>query len=292
MKVVLYLLVGVVALLVASVLVLWLFYGGSPWPAAPPRVVEGGRLLGVVSLDPMGMTAVYGEGRRAVCRSFELRVLGEGAVKSVLIRGTLFLREAEFTRQPDGGIVMTRPVERSYSEDIYAVTLDGDFRVRKVDEAAWSRARRLTPEESQTEYGPGSSRRVFYHQGETLPPGRTTAGGLPLTRLGVGGAESEGWLLSQGGRHVAGFSHTSRRRRFKRPSLLPFSGEDDRIIGGTMYVDVFDGATGQRLARASKGHKESYDYYVFQQATWFEGRYFVMPLDNWFGSWLVGALPE
>ena len=119
-----------------------------------------------------------------------------------------------------------------------------------------------------------------------------TKGGLPLLRLGLGGAEPTGWLLSEGGRYAAGFSHTSRRRRFKRPSLLPFSGEDDRIIDGTMYVDFFDGLTGERLARATKGHKESFDMYVFRQAVWFDRRYFAMPLDNWFGSWLVGVLPE
>jgi hypothetical protein len=56
-------------------------------------------------------------------------------------------------------------------------------------------------------------------------------------------------------------------------------------------VDLFDGVTGQRLARATKGHKGSYDMYVFRQAVWFDGRYFAMPLDHWFESWLVGALP-
>jgi hypothetical protein len=59
-----------------------------------------------------------------------------------------------------------------------------------------------------------------------------------------------------------------------------------------MYVDIFDGATGGRLARASEGRQGSYDMYVFRQATWFDGRYFAMPLDHWFGSWLVGVMPE
>jgi hypothetical protein len=31
--------------------------------------------------------------------------------------------------------------------------------------------------------------------------------------------------------------------------------------------------------------------YVFQKAVWFDGRYFAMPLDVWFGSWLVGVPP-
>jgi hypothetical protein len=208
-------------------------------------------------------------------------------VKSLLIRGT-FVKD--FTTRPDGGLVQSDTEELLYSDAAYAVTLDGEFRVRKVDDAAWSRARPLGPEESETEYGAGASRRFSYYEGETLPKGGSTAGGLPLTRLGVGGAESEGWLLSEGARYVAGFSHTTRRRRFERPSLIPFGG-DDRILDGTMYVDLFDGVTGRRLARATKGHKGSYDMYVFRRAVWFDGHCFAMPLDNWFGSWLVGVFP-
>jgi hypothetical protein len=59
-----------------------------------------------------------------------------------------------------------------------------------------------------------------------------------------------------------------------------------------MYVDIFDGATGRRLARATKGRQGSYDMSVFHQARWFEGLYFAMPLRHDLGSWLVGALPE
>ncbi|HEX8688273.1 MAG TPA: hypothetical protein VF654_17295, partial [Pyrinomonadaceae bacterium] len=72
----------------------------------------------------------------------------------------------------------------------------------------------------------------------------------------------------------------------------PVLGGDDRIADGTMYVDVFDGLTGERLGRVTKGHKGSYDMSVFRQAVWFDRRYFAMPLDHGFEGWLVGALPE
>lgn len=288
MKVFLYGLVAVVGLLLAAAVVLWLFYGDSPWPAAPARVVEGGQSLRVVELDPNGLTIKYAENRWMMCQHFELRVSEEGGVKSLLIRGTFY---KNFTTRPDGSLVQSDPVELLYSDAAYAVTLDGEFRVRRVDDAVWSRARRLKPEETQTEYGAGASRRFSFYEGEARPKGGATAGGVALTRLEVGGAEREGWLLSEGGRYAAGFSHTTRRRRFERPSPLPFLGGDDRILDGTMYVDLFDGLTGERLARATKGHKGSYDMYVFRQAVWFDGRYFAMPLDNWFGSWLVGVFP-
>ena len=250
MRVVLYLGVAVVVLLAAAAAVLWLFYGDSPWPAAPPRVVEGGQSLRVVELDPGGLTIRSAENEWIVCQNFELRVSEEAGVKSLLIRGTFF---KDFTARPDGSLVRSDAGGLLYSDAAYAITLEGQFRVRKVDAAAWSRARPLRPEESETEYGPGASRRFYYDKGETLPKGGTTAGGLPLTRLGVGGAESEGWLLSEGAGYAAGFSHTTRRRRFERPPLIPFGG-DDRILDGTMYVDLFEGATGGRLARATKGH--------------------------------------
>lgn len=41
-----------------------------------------------------------------------------------------------------------------------------------------------------------------------------------------------------------------------------------------------------------EGHQGSFDMYVFRQATWFDGRYFAMPLRHSFGSWLVGVMPE
>ena len=287
MKLILYLVVVVVGLLFVAALALYMLYGSLP--ASPPRVVEGERLLRVVRLDSMGLTIKNEDGSWMVCRNFELRVLEEGGLKSLLIRGT-FVKD--FRKEPDGRLVQTDAKELLYSDDAYAVALDGSFATRKVDEGAWSRARRFTEEESETEYGAGSKRVYFYHDGETLPRGGETRGGLSLTRLATGGAELEGWQLSQEGRYVAGFSHTSRRRPFKRPSLIPFLGEDDRIADGTMYVDIFDGATDRRLAQATKGHQGSYDMYVFHQARWFEGRYFAMPLTNDFGSWLVGALPE
>ena len=281
MKVVVYLVVIVVGLLLLAALALFLLYGSLP--AAPPRVVEGERLLRVVELDSMGLTIKDDDGSWMVCKNFELRVSEEGGVKSLLIRGTFF---KDFTKEPDGRYVHSDSTELLYSDDAYAVALDGSFARRKVEEGVWSRARRFGPGELDTEFT-SSDRRLSPQEGETL-----AKGGLPLKGLGLAGAEAEGWLLSRGGGYVAGFSHTSRRRHFKRPSLIPFLGEDDRVADGTMYVDIFDGATGERLARASKGHQGSYDMYVFRQATWFDGRYFAMPLDHVFGSWLVGVMPE
>lgn len=282
MKVAVYIIVIMLGLVLLALLVLVLLYGSLP--AAPPRVLEGGRRLGVVELDPEGLTIKNDDGSWMVCRNFELRVAEEGGVKSLLIRGTYV---KDYTRRPDGTFVHSDTEELLYGDSAYAVALDGTFARRKVDEGVWERARRFENGELDTEYA-SSDRRLFKSQGET-----PTKGGLPLKSLGVGGAESEGWLLSPDARYVAGFSHTSRRRPFKKPSLFPiFGGDDDRIADGTMYVDFFDGSTGERFARASEGHQGSYDFYVFQQATWFDGRYFAMPLKHSFGSWLVGVMPE
>jgi hypothetical protein len=282
MKVAVYVIVVVAALLLLAALAFFILYGSLP--AAPPRVLEGESRLRVVEFDPEGLTIKNEDGSWYVCKKFELRVSEEeGGVKSLLIRGTF---PKSLRREPDGRLVQSDTEELLYGAHAYAVALDGSFARRKVDEGVWERARRLGPDELDTEYT-SSDRRLFNSQG-----GTPTKGGLPLKSLAVGGAESGGWLLSRDGRYVAGFSHTSRRRPFKRPSLIPFLGEDDRIADGTMYVDIFDGATGERRARASKGHRGSYDMYVFRQATWFGGRYFAMPLDHAFGSWLVGVMPE
>jgi len=288
MKVFVYIVVIVVGLLLLAAVALFLIYGSLP--AAPPRVLEGARRLRVVELDPMGLTIDNGDGSWTVCENFEPRVSEEGGVRSLLIRGT-FIKD--FTRQPDGRLVKSDTEELLYGDSAYAVALDGSFAQRKVDEGVWERARRFGPGELDSEFT-SSGRRFSLYQGETLPRGGATKGGLPLTGLKLAGAEAEGWLLSPDGRYVAGLSHTSRRRPFKKPSLIPFlgGGGDDRIADGTMYFDILDGATGRVLARASKGHRGSYDMSVFRQATWFDGRYFAMPLEHSFGSWLVGVMPE
>ena len=261
----------------------------------PPRVDEGAEWLRVVTLDPLGLTIKRGGAAWSVCNGFELRVLDEGGVKSLLVRGTLFVRGAEFGADAEGRVYESRPPQYEYSDSTYAVALDGSFRTRKIGAGEWARARELTDEERGVGHAYPATRK-FYRDGEgTLPEGGATRGGLPLTRLEVGGAEpsNSGWLLSQEGKYVAAFSHTSRRRAYKRPNLIPFlGGEDDRIAGGTMYVDVFDGAAGRRLARASRGHRGSSEFYVFEEAVWFEGRYFAMPLDSTLGAWLVGAFPD
>jgi hypothetical protein len=116
MKVIVYLLVGAVALLMAALLVLYVLYGDSPWPAAPPRVAEGGRWLRVVGLDPEGLTVRDGENSWMVCDNFELRVSEEGGVKSLLIRGTLV---KNYTREPDGRLVHSSSEELLYSDPAY-----------------------------------------------------------------------------------------------------------------------------------------------------------------------------
>jgi hypothetical protein len=142
MKVVLYLLVAVVALSVAAVFVLRLLFGDSPWPAAPPRVVEGGRRLGVVELDPKGLTINQGDGSWMVCRDFELRVSGEGGVESLLIRGTYLKDSRERLARDEGAQGLLRH-ERLPPGGLVRRALLRDAARRMVRELARRRDARL-----------------------------------------------------------------------------------------------------------------------------------------------------
>lgn len=288
MKVFVYVIVVVAALFLAA-FVLFVLFGSLP--AAPPRVVEGEGRMRVVELKPMGLTIKRGDGSWLVCEDFELRMSEEAGAKSLLIRGRDLVGDSEYGKGADGRAVVTKPARYKFSDSTYAVSLDGSFAQRKVDDDTWERARRFGPDELDSEYN-SSARRFFIYEGKTLPSEGATKSGLLIKSFALAGAETDHWLLSRDGSYVAGFSHTSRRRSSRKPSLMPFIGGDDGIADGTMYVDIFDGATGKRLALAAKGHRGSYEMHVFRQATWVDGRYFVMPLNGVFDSWLVGVMPE
>lgn len=282
--------VVVLALLIGVALTL--LYKSCFAARRPPQVSEGERWLHVVRLDIF--TIKQKDDSEIICREYELRLTGIAREKALLIRGRDIVREAEFSKDANGQIFVSRPIQYQYSDNIYSVNLDGSFTAGKIGKSAWDKARPVANNDMRPGYNSDGTRRLYGNESRQAAAGGSDTESVhdaPVSSA-VGGAELRHELLSQSGHYIASFSHTSRRRLFKRPSLFPLLGGDDGIANGTMYVDLFDGKTKRRLAQASQGHNGSLDMSVFEEATWVEDRYFVMPLEVLPRNWLIGVMPE
>lgn len=248
----------------------------------PPQVTHGEARLRIVRFPEQFMIKLA-ENRYELPQTEEFRFSRQGG-ESLLFRMKGYRAEGTGADPKTGAYV----VNYEYSDNAYAVSLDGRFDVRAVLETEWEQGqKRRETDDRGGDFEPDGSIRIYASEGleESAYKGR---------RLAKTGAEfySNVALVSPNGKWVAVFSHTSRRRWFKRPSLIPFMGGDDRIASGTMFVDLFDARTGERLATAQAPHEGSFDMYVFTQAAWIEDRYFVMPLDTFMRGAIIGIMPE
>lgn len=221
-----------------------------------------------------------------------------------MFRGRDVLNAPEFGQAADGSIVLTRDIEYAYSDNCYAVSLDGGFAPRDAAPGEWERGRKRRDDydvrgayDDMSIRQPDGSLCIWNRNGEEIVSYENpSADGFVRWRgreYKASGKElNSDALLSQDARRLAVFSHTSRRKLFKMPSLMPFLGGDDGIAGGMMFVDLYDASTGERIAAASLPHRGSMDMIVFSRAAWIGGRYFVMPTEFRASSYLLGIMPE
>ncbi len=271
--------------------------------ARPPKVTSGGKHLRFVKLPEHFRTQISGKSYRIFWQYLEIRMSDVGGEKAMLLRGSDMAKPAEFAEDSNGKLFVKREIEYEYSENMYAVSLDGSFTVRGVDSLEWERGRplptddeRRADESNRDVYNPDGSLTIFNVNdrgviGYDNIDAKNFVDFKGRSYKASGKELNSTALLSQDAKWAAVFSHTSRRRLFKRPSLFPFLGGDDRIASGTMYVDIYDVGTGERIAAAQTPHRGSGDMYVFKQAVWVEGRYFLMPLRTSPPIYMVGAMP-
>jgi hypothetical protein len=169
-----------------------------------------------------------------------------------------------------------------YSDDRFAVSLNGASRVRKVNAAEWDAAEK--PLHS-------------YHFIESFENPQVTGEGVKYNdRLYRKSGESWGnevTLVSPRGTWIAVFSYTGR----KEPQpLFPIFGPNTEPGRGEVFLDLYDISSGERViaARVSYGgtkggHAPSM---LFSHSLWVGDSYFVMPLDWQLDACLVGVLPE
>lgn len=164
-----------------------------------------------------------------------------------------------------------RGSESVYSDAFYAVSLDGNFRVRKATADEWERAEQI-----------GNTRQQILsnrHKAPTAPPTHTEKAvlykGKEFSKSGEFFGNPVG-LISSNGRWLAVFSFSSSAR--PTSSWSPLSGaEKDEPRPGEIFVDVYD-TSGQRI-QSGRTRYDNSPSMLFGGAIWVGDRYLVVPLD-------------
>ena len=188
--------------------------------------------------------------------------------------GTLYGKEsAEFP--------VTSPDYDYYSDNRFAVSLDGQIRIKKVTEDEWNAGEKLL----QSYY--------FIHKDDA----QVTPEGLRYNeRLYRKAGESWGnsvALVSPRKTRIAIFSYTSREK--VSDSIIP-GLKSTEPGSGEVFLDVYDLSSGEKVgvARSPYGQKPNgfAPSMIFGASVWIEDRYIVMPLDPDLSRSLIGMFPD
>lgn len=229
--------------------------------ANPPSVSKGASRLGVVQF-PKHFSRTDSDGGEKIITTieYEVRQPADSPVNKLLFG------------MKDWRVELRKEV---YSENFYAVSLDGYFQVRPASEQEWNQSRKLPSV-----------------QGKEIPlvPITNAEDGVQYHGKEYGTGASESWTRamkfpSPNGRWLAVFGDTSKES--KRPGIPGFSGRGR--TKGTMFVDVYDTISGEKILAGYAPHRGgAYPDQLFINAIWLEDRYLVVPLDAnaWHGAFL------
>jgi hypothetical protein len=169
-----------------------------------------------------------------------------------------------------------RPVR---SENVYALSLDGKLRVRGATAAEWDAGEALPRGgEGLSAGGDEETPEGVRYRGKTFPKSGSSWGSYVA-------------LPSPRGSRLAVFSYKGGPKS-ALPPLVPLDSNapPDEPESGTLFVDVYDTSTGERLAFGSSAYNRSPASAFFGRAFWAGDDYFVMPLDVFGQTCLLGLL--
>lgn len=184
------------------------------------------------------------------------------------------------SRGPDGGGMRGRQRRTNYSTDIYAVALDGTYRVRAATPAEWDAAKEIKATQTrrtldETHSTLGGERRDYRHFA------RTGANwGTPKALV------SSDWITV--------FSYTphdsAQAARPHAPSAQTTQQTASRA-GGTLHVEIYDTRPGELMLAGRMPYAGSANA-VFERARWYDQNYLVIPLEESYRSCQLWMLPE
>ena len=196
----------------------------------------------------------------------------------------LFAIKQGFTGELYGKEVTDFPVKSPdydyYSDNHFAVSLDGGFHVRAADQAEWDAASKPL------------------HSYHFITASGAADGVQYKGRLYRKSGDSWGHqsaLVSPRETWIAVFSYSSRDKP-DRGMLPGFPAGGDEPGRGEVFLDVYNVSSGEKVisARAPFGRKPGgfVPSMLFGASVWIEDRYLIMPLDWILDHCLVGVLPE
>jgi len=198
----------------------------------------------------------------------------------------LFAVKQGFTGELFGKEVSDFPVKLPtydyYSDNQFAVSLDGAFRVREATAAEWNAAAK--PLHS-------------YHVINSFENGQVTGEGVQynghLYRKSGESWGNEVAFVSPRQTWIAVMSYTSREK--PNPGFIPGLGSTEPGHG-EVFLDVYNVSSGVRVICARSRYGGSGSGFapsmLFGASLWVEDRYIIMPLDWVLDDCLLGILPE
>lgn len=170
-----------------------------------------------------------------------------------------------------------------YSDNHFAISLDGKFNVRKAGDSEWTSGTKVVHS---------------YHFIETHKNPQFTEQGLAykdrLYRKTGASWGTRGALISPNERWIAIFSFSSTDKG--QPALIPgFGGEGPRY--GEAFLDIYDLSSGQKVAAHharfgnDSGEGGVSPSLLFGAAVWIEDHYLIMPLTSDLQRCFLAVLP-
>lgn len=184
-------------------------------------------------------------------------------------------QQLEVRSTPGDLLFAVRLPDGSYSDNYYAVSLDGKFQVRVVSKEEWGQANRIAQgdavDREQHESIPGTNHFVRSGESRGNPPGRFSP--------------DRAWL--------ALFSYTSKEQPVKDASkdsnLFLGGGEPSN---GRVFLDLYEVSSGELTLSGQAPYSGFGPSVLFSQTFWLGNNYLVMPLDISSQTCFLGILPR
>lgn len=174
-------------------------------------------------------------------------------------------------------LLRVRPY-RDYSDNCYAVSLDGRFSARPASESEWNQAEPVAKSQKPLAIPPGQTspaKSAHFHGKDFVKSGESWGVALP--------SPDERW--------IALLSYTSPESPPKNETIFKYVGGGNEPQRGEIFLDVYDAASGEKILAGRSKYSRLGPSMLFAVALWADSRFFILPLDYFSKNCFLGILP-